>query len=119
MCFYQRVDSRLDAPVGAAGAGLGSRLNVVLVHPGDFVGIALQPGAHVGGHVVGVDAAAVAIAEDGEGAVVVGNDDETLVVSHVEDIETADRAFQCQLGCGTWGSVACRYLTLHKVLGLF
>ena len=65
--------------------------NIVLLHPGYFVGIPLQPGTHVVGHVVGVDAARVAIAEHGDGAVVVRDDDEAAAI-HVKHVETAHLA---------------------------
>ena len=64
----------------------------MFLQPCNLVGIALQPGPHVFGHVVGVEGAAVAVAEDGFRAVVVADDDEAAIVVDVKDVETADLA---------------------------
>ena len=65
------------------------RLLVLLLQPGYLVSVALQPGRHVVGQVVGVDAAALAEAQDGCGAVIVAHDDEAAVARHVEHVESA------------------------------
>ena len=88
---------------GAVGAyfaprGLGcGALRLLLLQPGYFVGIALQPGFHVVGNVVRVDASALAEAEDGPHAVVARDDDEAAVVLHVEEKESAHLALEREL----------------------
>ena len=94
----------------------------VLVHPRNLVGVALQPCAHVFGHVFGVEMAVVAIAEDGFGAVVVGDDDETFVFRHVEHVEAVDLLGHHQSRrCRSWrsmGSHSFVFAVFHKITGL-
>ena len=59
-------------------------------HPRYLVGVALQPGAQVRGQVVGVDTAAVTVAQNRRRLVVITDDDEAAVGADVKHIESTD-----------------------------
>lgn len=69
---------------------------VAFLQPGNLVGITLQPGPHVGGHVVRVDVAAFTKAKDRERAIIVAHDDEAAVICNVNHVETANPLSQGQ-----------------------
>ena len=101
------------ASYGFVSGGRGNGAVVlVLLEPSDLVCIALKPSTHVAGHVVGVDATAVAEAEDGRGLVIVRYDDVAAVVAHVEYVEATHfyRLFHC------W-SCSSATMALHEFQG--
>ena len=103
----------LDFPCRSRGGCIA-----LFVEPGNFVSIALQPGLHVLGYVVGIDAAAVAVAQNGNGAVIIRDDDIAAVVGHVENIEAIHLADWCQLHLA-WslaGPATGNFAVLHKIL---
>ena len=94
----------------------------MFIQPRNLVGVALQPCAHVFGHVFGVEMTVVAIAEDGFGAVVVGDDDETFVFRHVEHVEAVDLLGHHQSRRSrsrrSMGSHSFVFAVFHKITGL-
>ena len=69
----------------------------VLLRPSNLIGIALEPSTHVAGDVIGIETAAIAVAEDGGGDIVVADNDETTIVGYVEYIQSADLLCHGQL----------------------
>ena len=64
----------------------------MLLQPDNLVGIALQPGTLFVGHVPHVECPVLAETKDGEGAVVVADDDKAALLTQTEHIEPTDQA---------------------------